>query len=83
MHLPGGYLARKLGGATVIGVAVGATGALTLFTPLAARTHVGMFIALRVAVGLAEVRTYAQVSKNLLNKKRLLFPILLLFLSLS
>lgn len=83
MHLPGGYLARKLGGATVIGVAVGATGALTLFTPLAARTHVGMFIALRVAVGLAEVRTYARVSKNLLNKKRLLFPILLLFLSLS
>jgi len=53
-HLPGGYLARKLGGATVIGVAVGATGALTLFTPLAARMHVGTLIALRVAMGLAE-----------------------------
>ena len=50
-------MARKLGGATVIGVAVGANGALTLFTPLAARMHVGMFITLRVAIGLTQVRT--------------------------
>ena len=56
MHIPGGYLARKFGGATVIGLSVGGTGALTLFTPLAARIHVGLLIALRVAVGLAEVK---------------------------
>ena len=72
MHLPGGYLARKLGGATVIGVAVGATGALTLFTPLAARMHVGTFIGLRVAIGLAEVRKHARIMKNLIyNKNRI------------
>ena len=55
MHLPGGYLARKHGGATLLGLSVGATGILTLFTPLAAKTHVGVFIALRIAVGFAEV----------------------------
>ncbi len=55
--LPGGHLARKLGGAMVIGVAVCVNGLLTLFTPLAARMHVGMFIALRIAIGLAQVKT--------------------------
>ena len=58
MNIPGGYLARKCGGATMIGLSVGGTGAFTLFTPLAARIHVGLLIALRVAVGLAEVKTY-------------------------
>lgn len=58
MNIPGGYLARKCGGATMIGLSVGGTGAITLFTPLAARIHVGLLIALRVAVGLAEVKTY-------------------------
>ena len=57
MNIPGGYLARKCGGATMIGLSVGGTGAFTLFTPLAARIHVGLLIALRVAVGLAEVKT--------------------------
>lgn len=48
-------MARKHGGATLLGLSVGATGFLTLFTPLAAKTHVGVFIALRIAVGFAEV----------------------------
>ena len=48
-------MARKHGGATLLGLSVGATGVLTLFTPLAAKTHVGVFIALRIAVGFAEV----------------------------
>ena len=61
--LPGGHLARKLGGATVIGIAVGLNGALTLFTPLAARMHVAMFMALRVAIGAAQVRTHSNVLK--------------------
>lgn len=49
-------MARKFGGATVIGLSVGSTGTLTLFTPLTGRLHVGLLIALRVAVGLAEVK---------------------------
>lgn len=56
-------MARKLGGATVIGVAVGLNGALTLFTPLAARLHLAVFITLRVAIGLAQVRTHSSVFK--------------------
>jgi len=52
--LPGGHLARKFGGATVIGIAVGLNGVLTLFTPLAARMHVAMFMALRIAIGAAQ-----------------------------
>lgn len=67
MQIPGGYLARKLGGATMIGVVAGSSGALTLLTPLAARTHVGMLIALRVVMGLTEVRTYALVSIELFS----------------
>jgi len=58
--LPGGHLARKLGGATVIGIAVGLNGALTLFTPLAARMHVAMFMALRIAIGAAQVRSLSR-----------------------
>ena len=61
MQIPGGFLARKFGGATVLGVTIGSSGALTLLTPLAARTHVGMLIALRVAMGLCEVNKYACV----------------------
>jgi len=59
--LPGGHLARKLGGATVIGIAVGLNGALTLFTPLAARMHVAMFMALRIAIGATQVRSHSNV----------------------
>ena len=55
-QLPGGILARKFGGATMLGLSVGTSGALTLLTPLAARAHVGVLIALRIAIGLAEVR---------------------------
>ena len=55
-QLPGGVLARKLGGATMLGLSVGICGALTLLTPLAARAHVGVLIALRIASGMAEVR---------------------------
>ena len=73
MQIPGGYLARKFGGATVLGVTIGSSGALTLLTPLAARTHVGMLIALRVAMGLCEVNKYACVVILLL--KRIVFAV--------
>ena len=55
--LPGGILARKFGGATLLGISVGTSGALTLLTPFAARAHVGVLIALRIVIGMAEVRT--------------------------
>ena len=55
-QLPGGLLARKFGGATMLGLSVGTSGALTLLTPLAARAHVGVLIALRIAIGMAEVK---------------------------
>ena len=54
-QLPGGILARKFGGATILGLSVGTSGALTMLTPLAARAHVGVLIALRVVIGMAEV----------------------------
>ena len=55
-QLPGGVLARKFGGATMLGLSVGTSGALNLLTPLAARAHVGVLIALRVTLGMTEVR---------------------------
>lgn len=54
-QLPGGILARKFGGATILGLSVGTSGALTMLTPLAAHAHVGVLIALRVVIGMAEV----------------------------
>ena len=40
----------------MLGLSVGTSGALTLLTPIAARAHVGVLIALRIAIGMAEVR---------------------------
>ena len=40
----------------MLGLSVGTSGALTLLTPLAARAHVGVLIALRIAIGMAEVK---------------------------
>ena len=54
-------MARKFGGATILGVAVGCSALLTVFTPMAARAHVGVLIALRIVIGLAEVRTHAHI----------------------
>lgn len=51
----GGVLSRKVGGATLIGIGVGTSGLLTLLTPIAARTHAGVLIALRIAIGMTEV----------------------------
>ena len=45
----------------MIGIAVGLNGILTLFTPPAARLHVAMFMALRIAIGAAQVRTHSGV----------------------
>ena len=48
-------MARKVGGATLIGISVGTSGLFTLLTPIAARTHPGVLIALRIVIGMTEV----------------------------
>ena len=58
-------MARKFGGATLLGLSVGTSGALTLLTPLAARAHVGVLIALRIAIGMAEVSEHCQATSLL------------------
>ena len=54
-QVPGGILARKIGCATLLGISVCTSGLLTLLTPIAARAHVGVLIALRIVIGMAEV----------------------------
>jgi len=55
-QIPGGVLARKCGGVTVLGLNVGTSGLLMLLTPIAARAHVGLLIASRITIGMAEVK---------------------------
>lgn len=43
----------------MLGLSVGTSGALTLLTPLAARAHVGVLIALKITIGMAEVGSTA------------------------
>ncbi|KAG4075528.1 hypothetical protein HA402_003353 [Bradysia odoriphaga] len=53
-QLFGGWMARKIGGHILLGVGVGSTAVLTLFSPLAARSSSGAFIALRTIMGVVE-----------------------------
>ena len=55
MQIPGGFLAGVIGGRIVFGVGIVMTAILTLLTPLAARIHIGLLIALRVLEGFFEV----------------------------
>lgn len=52
----GGYLSALVGGKIVIGTAVLASAVLTLMSPVAATTHVYIFIAIRAALGVVQVR---------------------------
>ena len=60
-QLPGGLLALKFGGKNLFGLGILCTSVLTLLTPLAARSHVGFLITLRVLIGLCEVKRYDQI----------------------
>jgi len=53
----GGWLASRYGGKHVFGIGVLITVIATILVPVAARTHVGVLIALRVIMGLACVCT--------------------------
>ncbi|XP_064628934.1 sialin-like [Lineus longissimus] len=57
-QLPGGLISEKIGGKWPFGVGVFMTGALTLLTPLAARTNVYLLIAVRVLEGVGEGVTF-------------------------
>ena len=76
-QLPGGVLARKIGGATLLGISVGTSGLLTLLTPIAARAHLGVLIALRIVIGMAEVMDVAKLLTLLL------FSFVIIFVSCS
>jgi len=53
----GGLLASRYGGKHVFGTSILIAIIATLLTPVAARTHVALLIALRVIMGLGCVRT--------------------------
>lgn len=57
-QIPGGWMAEKFGGKYMFGYGVLCTAILTLVTPLAARTSVGAFIAVRVLMGIGEGVTF-------------------------
>uniref|UniRef100_A0A1X7UP95 Major facilitator superfamily (MFS) profile domain-containing protein n=1 Tax=Amphimedon queenslandica TaxID=400682 RepID=A0A1X7UP95_AMPQE len=57
-QIPGGLLAARYGGKTVLGLGVVITATLTLLTPLAARINFGALIGLRILEGLFEGVTF-------------------------
>jgi ACS family sodium-dependent inorganic phosphate cotransporter-like MFS transporter 5 len=65
-QIPGGYLAEKYGGKWLFGVGTLVTAILTLLTPLAAKAGSGVFISVRVLMGLGEVsKIYTYVVSSL------------------
>ncbi len=50
-----GTLAERFGAKWIFGCGMLAAGILTLLTPLAARSHVGLLIFIRVLIGIFEV----------------------------
>uniref|UniRef100_A0ACB8GDG3 Uncharacterized protein n=1 Tax=Sphaerodactylus townsendi TaxID=933632 RepID=A0ACB8GDG3_9SAUR len=57
-QIPGGYLARRVGGKLLMGFGVLGTAIFTLFTPLAADLGVGYLIAVRALEGVGEGVTF-------------------------
>ena len=54
-QVPGGLLARRLGGKWVFGAGILGTAVLTILTPIAAKMSVKLLIAVRVWEGIVEV----------------------------
>ena len=66
LQIPGGWLAVKLGGTRLFGLAVLIASVLTTLTPLAARISVLLLIAVRVGEGLVLVSIKMQSSLTLI-----------------
>ena len=69
LQIPGGWLAVKLGGTRLFGLAVLIASILTTLTPLAARISVLLLIAVRVGEGLVLVSIKMLSSLTLIAKK--------------
>jgi len=69
LQIPGGWLAVKLGGTRLFGLAVLMASVLTTLTPLAARISVLLLIAVRVGEGLVLVSIKMLSSLTLFEKK--------------
>ena len=70
LQIPGGWLAVKLGGTRLFGLAVLIASVLTTITPLAARISVLLLIAVRVGEGLVLVSIKILSSLTLIAKKK-------------
>ena len=55
-QIPGGWLASRYGGKSVLGLGILCTAALTLLTPIAAQNSIYLLIILRILEGVGEVR---------------------------
>lgn len=53
-QLIGGVIAAKIGGNRIFGIGIGMTAILTLLTPLAAKSHLYVLLAVRVIEGVFE-----------------------------
>jgi MFS family permease len=51
-----GILAERFGAKWIFGCGILIAGILSLLTPIAARTHVGLLIAIRIIIGIFEVK---------------------------
>lgn len=69
LQIPGGWLAVKLGGTRIFGLAVLIASVLTTLTPLAARISVLLLIAVRVGEGLVLVSIKMLSSLTFFAKK--------------
>ena len=69
LQIPGGWLAVKLGGTRLFGLAVLIASVLTTLTPLAARISVLLLIAVRVGEGLVLASIKMLSSLTLFAKK--------------
>ncbi len=60
-----GILAERFGAKWIFGGSILIAGILTLLTPLAARLHVGLLIAIRILIGAFEVSLYYKIDLNM------------------
>ncbi|XP_055704451.1 vesicular glutamate transporter 1-like [Phlebotomus papatasi] len=60
-QLLGGFLSAKFGGHLVFGIGLGVTSVLALLIPMAAKTHLGLFLAARILQGIFEGGTFPSI----------------------